>query len=172
MISLVIFRPNIYLNSFKEIDLQELVKRNIKAIFMDLDNTLVSPFQKTADDDVKTFIQNCHQLDLTVIVISNNTEERVSLFCKELGIDYYAMALKPLNKGFKKALQELNLTTKEVCMIGDQVMTDVLGGNLMGFMTILLVPIVEKDLVITKFNRAIEKVILKVLRLKKGVIYE
>jgi len=54
----------------------------------------------------------------------------------------------------------MGLKKDEIVVIGDQLLTDILGGNRIGFYTILVVPIVQSDALITKFNRKTERFIL------------
>ena len=63
-----------------------------------------------------------------------------------------------------------------MCMIGDQIITDIYGGNRFGMFTILVDPLGKKDLKITSLNRFIENKILNNYEkkdiMKKGVYYE
>ena len=55
-----------------------------------------------------------------------------------------------------------------MCMIGDQIVTDILAGNRYRIMTILVDPLGEADLKITGLNRKIEKKIVDKYT-KKGI---
>jgi hypothetical protein len=81
-------------------------------------------------------------------------------------------ARKPLGRAFKTAAKEMGLKKEEVVVIGDQVLTDVLGGNYAGFYTILVVPIVETDGKITRINRKFERRILNYMRRKGKISWE
>ena len=59
-----------------------------------------------------------------------------------------------------------------VAIIGDQIMTDINMGNRLGMKTILVDPLGEKDLKITFFNRLMEKIVLKRIKVKRGEYYE
>ena len=109
-------------------------------------------------------------------IISNNTsKKRLSKAADELGVDYVRFALKPLSRGFKKAKKKFNLKKSEMCIIGDQIMTDVIGGNKYGIYTVLVDPLSDEELKVTGINRFFEGKILKKLAknnlLRRGEYY-
>lgn len=163
------FLPSSYVKDIYEIDPIELNKQGIKGIITDLDNTLVAWNVAHATDEVKQWFQKMAEHDIKVTIMSNNNEDRVKIFADPLKMSYVASAKKPLTKAFKKVAKQMNLKKEEVAVVGDQVLTDVLGGNRAGFHTILVVPIVQTDAKITKFNRKIERRIMNYMR-KKGQI--
>ena len=65
-----------------------------------------------------------------------------------------------------------NIQKNEIVVVGDQLMTDVLGGNVAGLYTILVVPIVETDGFWTRFNRRIERRILSWMKRKGKITWE
>lgn len=154
------FLPNTYVNSVFDIKPEYLLEKGIKGIITDLDNTLVSWDTERANDQVIQWFDHMLKHRFQMMVISNNNEKRVSIFSKPLNIPYISKARKPLTHSFKKAADQFQLAPTEIAVIGDQLLTDVLGGNLGGFYTILVVPVVETDALITKFNRMIERRIL------------
>jgi HAD superfamily phosphatase (TIGR01668 family) len=106
---------------------------------------------------------------IQVTVVSNNNEQRVKDFADPLGIPFIHSARKPLVRAFKRALTKMNLRAEEVVVIGDQLLTDVLGGNRVGLHTILVVPVARTDGFMTRFNRKIERRIMRNMK-KKGLI--
>ena len=74
--------------------------------------------------------------------------------------------VKPRRRAFRKALEELKLSVSDVAVLGDQIFTDVLGGNRMGLYTILVTPISDKEFIWTKLMRQFERLILKYLQRK------
>jgi len=99
--------------------------------------------------------------------VSNNTEERVEEFCKKLNLQYVAGAKKPLTIGFKRALQKLNRKPEEAIILGDQVLTDVLGAKSFGVMSVLVKPISKTDAFKTRINRFFEGLIIQNLTRRK-----
>ena len=163
------FLPNAHVKSIFDIEPETLKAQGIKGVITDLDNTLVAWDVKDATPEVVRWFQLMKDHDIKVTILSNNNLERVKLFSDPLGTPYVYSARKPLKKAFKKVAKEMNLKREDIVVIGDQLLTDVLGGNSAGFATILVVPIVQSDAKITKFNRRIERMILNYLR-KKGKI--
>jgi HAD superfamily phosphatase (TIGR01668 family) len=151
------FVPNLYVESIYAIDFQRLRKNGLKSIIVDLDNTLVETKRRYATDRLMHWLQEAKDAGLNVMIVSNNTKLRVSTFSAPLGIPYIHTAKKPLNHAFKKALKTLQSDKSETAVIGDQLLTDVFGGNRMGMFTILVVPISRQDNIFTKLNRRIER---------------
>src|SRR5690606_18905925 len=105
--------------------------------------------------------------NIKVTIFSNNNKERVTVFAEPLGTSYIYKAQKSLQRAFKVAQNQMKINKDEIVVIGDQLLTDILGGNRAGFYTILVVPIVQSDAPITKFNRNLERIILNYFY-KKG----
>lgn len=155
-----LFLPDEHISSIYKIDFKRLKQQGIKGIITDLDNTLVAWNEAHATEEVIEWFQMLKDKGFDYVIISNNDEQRVNLFCEPIAVPYVHTARKPLRRNFLKAAQRMNLQPKEIAVIGDQLLTDVLGGNSGGFYTILVKPIVETDAKITRFNRMIERRIL------------
>ena len=54
----------------------------------------------------------------------------------------------------------MELDFKNIAAVGDQIMTDVIGANRCKMFSILVEPISEKDIFITKIKRPIERMII------------
>lgn len=163
------FLPSEHVKSIFEITPEHLKERGIKGIITDLDNTLVAWNVKDATEEVIKWIDKMESSGIKVTILSNNNEERVRLFCEPMGTPFVFKARKPLAKSFRRAADKMQVPKDAIVVIGDQLLTDVLGGNSAGFKTILVVPIVKTDGWATKMNRLIERRILNYLR-KKGQI--
>lgn len=168
------FYPKSYLKNIYEIDYNILKNKNIKVLIFDLDNTIALIDQnKVNDETIELF--NKLKKDFKIVIISNNTEKRVSQYGKMLECDYVCNALKPLSKGYNKIKNKYNIKDKEICIIGDQLVTDMFLGNRKNAYTILVDPMGNKDLKITSLNRFIERKILNYYKkrniFKKGDYY-
>ncbi len=163
------FLPNEHVKTIFDIHPALLRKKGIKGIITDLDNTLVAWDVKDATPEVIQWFEQMKEQDIKVTIISNNKQERVKLFSEPLETPFVFSARKPLSQAFKSAAKEMKLNKEEIVVIGDQLLTDVLGGNFAGFHTILVVPIVRTDGKITRINRKIERRILSYMN-KKGKI--
>ncbi|WP_337019117.1 YqeG family HAD IIIA-type phosphatase [Oceanobacillus massiliensis] len=166
------FLPNQHVKTVFDIQPETLKERGIKGIITDLDNTLVAWDVKDATSEVIQWFKIMKDHDIKVTIISNNNQERVEIFSEPLGTPFVYSARKPLSKAFKTVAREMELKKEEVVVIGDQLLTDVLGGNLAGFYTVLVVPIVKTDGKITKINRSIERRILNYMRRKGKISWE
>ncbi|WP_249871030.1 YqeG family HAD IIIA-type phosphatase [Oceanobacillus saliphilus] len=166
------FLPNEHVKSVFDIQPETLKKRGIKGIITDLDNTLVAWDVKDATPEVIQWFKLMKDHDIKVTIISNNSQERVSVFSEPLGTPFVYSARKPLSRAFRTVAKEMELKKDEVVVIGDQLLTDVLGGNIAGFFTVLVVPIVQTDGKITRFNRKIERRILNYMRRKGKISWE
>ncbi|NLC96586.1 MAG: YqeG family HAD IIIA-type phosphatase [Erysipelotrichaceae bacterium] len=159
--------PNQYVKSYKDVDLLQLKKNNIKLFILDIDNTLVKSNSNKISEDAIRFVKQIKSAKIIPVVISNNVENRVKKFTDILNVDYYSFALKPLKKSYKIILQKYNVDSNEVVIIGDQLLTDIIGGNIMNMHTILVDPISEKDNIFGSINRVAENTIFKYLEIKK-----
>lgn len=160
--------PNNYAPSIFDIDYHELKKQGIRSIIVDLDNTLVESTRAEATPQLIQWFDEIKKLGFQVIIVSNNNKTRVAHFATPLNIPFIHAARKPFSQAFKKALQILECAREETVVIGDQLLTDVLGGNRMGCYTILVVPVSETDGFLTKINRRIERLLLRWLK-RKGI---
>ena len=105
-------------------------------------------------------------LGFAVLVASNNSLERLKPLTERLRIGAVPRAGKPLPFGLKKAAKALGFAPKACAMIGDQILTDVLAGNLAGMHTVLLQPIdTSREFTGTRINRALERVIKKLWKI-------
>ncbi|WP_066372041.1 YqeG family HAD IIIA-type phosphatase [Neobacillus fumarioli] len=166
---LEIFLPNEHVKSIFDITPEQLKSKGIKGIITDLDNTLVEWDRPNATPKLISWFEELKKHNILVTIVSNNNEARVKAFAAPLQIPFIFMAKKPMTKAFKRALRQMGIKKEEAVVIGDQLMTDVLGGNLSGFHTILVVPVSQSDGFMTKFNRLLERRILNWLR-KKGML--
>ncbi|WP_139490408.1 YqeG family HAD IIIA-type phosphatase [Brevibacillus dissolubilis] len=161
--------PDQYVESIHAIDIEDLHKRKIRAVITDLDNTLVEWHRPEATPEVIEWLGRLHERGIQVTVVSNNKQERVFRFCEPLGIHCIWAAKKPTNQAFLQAVKDMNVRIDETVVVGDQLFTDVLGGNLLGFHTILVVPVTQSDGFFTRFNRKMERFAFYWMR-KKGMI--
>ena len=157
----MILYPNSYLKNIKEITLEFLNKNNIKGLILDVDNTLID-YNKNLLDGTEKWCEDLKRNGIKLIILSNtNQVKKVEKVANILGLEYIYFAHKPNKKGFIKAKKMLGLEEKQIATVGDQIFTDVLGGNRVGMHTILTEPIDPKDILITKIKRPFEKIIIK-----------
>ena len=159
------FTPWLRVKTVYEIPLEELWKNGIRGIITDLDNTLVGAKEPLATPELIVWLELVKKMGFKVVIVSNNGELRVRKFAEPLQIPFIHRAKKPTNAAFHKALQWMELSAEQTVVVGDQMLTDVLGGNRMGLHTILVLPIALLDEgFFTKVNRKIEKVLLAIMQ--------
>ncbi|XJZ26300.1 YqeG family HAD IIIA-type phosphatase [Bacillota bacterium Lsc_1132] len=163
------FLPDEHVKSILDISPEHLKSKGIKGIITDLDNTLVEWNRPNATPQLIKWFENMKKHKILVTIVSNNHENRVKAFSDPLRIPFIFQARKPMGRAFRKAIAQMNLKKEETVVIGDQLLTDVLGGNRSGFHTILVVPVAQTDGFATRLNRLIERRILNWFR-KKGMI--
>lgn len=158
------FIPNMYVPSIYQIDLEALKQQGITSIIVDLDNTLVESTQLDAPPQLLDWFRKLRQEEFRVMIVSNNSKHRVTRFAQPLSIPYIYTARKPLSFAFRKAIQHLACRRDEIAVVGDQLLTDVLGGNRMGLFTILVVPVSQSEGWLTRTNRRLESLIFHWLK--------
>ena len=142
-----IFLPDKYCKNIYEINYRQLKQDGIKCLLFDLDNTLVPPHINTPNKKIRDLFDNLKELDFKVIIMSNSGKKRLTPFKDELIVDCSASSMKPLKKKFLKVLKEYKFDVSETAIIGDQLLTDIFGGNRTGITTILVNPISKKDII-------------------------
>ena len=155
------FYPKLYIGSIFELDLKTLRKEGIKGIIFDIDNTLVPYDVAEPTEEIIQLFSKLKKENFKICLMSNNTEDRVVRFNQNLKVFAIHKSGKPRTKGFKRALELMNLKKEEVAIVGDQVFTDVYGGNKIGVKTILVQPVSDKDEWITKIKRGLEQRVIK-----------
>ena len=151
------FFPDIYQKSIYTIDYNKLKENGIKCLLFDLDNTCVPYAEKEPSKKLINLFDKLGSMGLKVIVFSNSKRKRIEPFKKILNIDCCANAKKPRKNKFLTVLKTFDYDLSEVAIIGDQLMTDIYGGNKVGITTILVNPMSDIDMPFTKIYRFIEK---------------
>ncbi len=171
-----IFIPDMYIPHYNQCDLEKLRSRGITALLIDLDNTVVSHTETALSIESLQFISRIQEADIIPIFISNNRKYRVHQFATQAQIDAYSFSCKPLKRNYKKVLRKLRIPAEKVAVLGDQLVTDVMGGNRMKMITILQDPLENKENTAGKVTRKIERQIYETLekkgKLRRGVYYD
>lgn len=161
--------PRLVVDSLQEINCNELAKSGIKGIVFDLDNTIIpwdsSEMRPKESEWLGTLIGQGFKLCL----VSNNWNQRVKEIADLFSIPFISRAYKPAKNGFRKAANIMELAPEEVAVIGDQLYTDILGGNRIGMFTIWVPPLSSREFIGTKITRQLEKLTIRILK-SKGLI--
>lgn len=157
----MIFYPNDYFKNVTEITYEYLKEKQIKALILDVDNTLID-YNRNLSPEIIKWVKELKKNNIKMFILSNsNKKDKVEEVAKKLDLEYIYFGMKPLKKGFKKAKEKLNLDSKNIAVVGDQVFTDVIGANRTKMYSILVEPINEKDILVTLIKRPIENFIKK-----------
>jgi HAD superfamily phosphatase (TIGR01668 family) len=161
------FYPDERAKSVRDIDYEAFLRRGVRGIIFDIDNTLV-PQDAPATEETEEFFRMIHALGFRTCVISNNTEERVKPFAERAGSEYVFHARKPLKRSYRKAMAFLGTDPQTTLFVGDQILTDMFGARRLGIPCVLVEPIsLKSDIATVRFKRKIEKWILKEYEAKK-----
>lgn len=157
----MILYPNLYCKNVTAITIDMLKKHDIKGLILDVDNTLID-INRNMDEKIKYWVNDLKRQNIKFCIVSNsNRHEKVKSVSEKLDIPYFYFAKKPFKKGFLLAKEKMNLDEKNIAAVGDQIMTDIIGANRCKMFSILVEPISERDIFITKVKRPIEKCIIK-----------
>lgn len=152
--------PDYYYSSVQDVDFAALRDRGITTLLVDLDNTLLPRNCEAVTDSACAWTAAAAEAGMTVCVVSNNWHDRVVDLARDMGVPIVAKALKPFPQAFRRALGVTGSRAEQVAVVGDQMFTDVLGGKLMGAVTVLVKPLSSSDLPHTRLLRLIEKALL------------
>ena len=170
------FIPDYYFKSVFDIPYEELYKKGIRLILTDLDNTLISYSETMPNERLFELKKKIEDMGFEFIIVSNSRKNRVDNFSRAYDIKYHKFSTKPLKRGIRRAIKTLakrKYNNDEIILLGDQLMTDVLGGKRCKLQVALIEPIDKgTDIKATRLNRAIEGFFLKRIKRKYPDIYE
>ncbi|MDD3842358.1 MAG: YqeG family HAD IIIA-type phosphatase [Candidatus Izemoplasmatales bacterium] len=169
-----LFIPDDYQKTIYDINYAQLATSGIKTILMDLDNTIIPYDESHASLEMLALFASVKSKGLGIVIISNNHGLRVKGFANEVQCLYVDRAKKPFSCGFKKAVK-LGETKNpsEICVIGDQLMTDVWGGKRLGYRTIIVDALKRNtEKWYTRFNRRLEQKILLLIQKKHPELFK
>ena len=163
------YEPKCYYKDIYSVNYQRLKKLGIKLLIFDLDNTLGLIKDKVMPKKSKELITKLKN-DFKIVVASNNFKRRVNLFVDNI-CDYVSMSLKPTKRLVRVINKRYNFSNNEICIIGDQLVTDIKLGNKVGYYTVLTDPLGE-DGKVSLLNRMNEKKVKEEIHLKDGEYFE
>ncbi len=162
----MLLKPKIKLEKITDITVEILNKYNIKALLLDVDNTMSTHHGMVLTDGLLEWIEYMKTSGIKLRVLSNSKEARVKPFAEKIGLPYISLGLKPLPTGYLRGVKALGEKRKNVAIVGDQIFTDILGGNAVGVKTILLTPIKPESGWSFKLRRRLERVVFKLYKIK------
>jgi HAD superfamily phosphatase (TIGR01668 family) len=162
--------PKVCVSSLAEVDLDALIDQGIKAILLDLDNTILPWKDREAPSESIKWINDAKTRGLKLCIASNtHNPKRLRYVAERLGIPCMHNIAKPSRRGLRRAMVEMGETESTTAMIGDQIFTDILGGNRLSLHTILVEPMHRREFIGTKISRLLE-IPVKFWLVRKGIL--
>lgn len=156
----MLLRPDHYYTSVRAIDLAGLRASGVSALLIDVDNTVSPHHSSVVIPEMREWLASLSARGFTARLVSNNWHGDLQDRAAALGIPVVGKAQKPLTRGFRRAAREIGASPEQCAVIGDQIFTDILGGNLFGATTVLVQPVSPVDLPHTRVLRRLERVIM------------
>lgn len=156
----MLHKPNYVFNSIADISLGFLEKEGIKALILDLDNTLTTHNNPIPKPEIMSWLNGMKASGLPMMIVSNNHYERVKPFADALGLPFVPDGKKPSSKGYNEACKRIGLDKSQIAAVGDQIFTDVLGCKLTGIRSIFTYPIEYETGFWFRVKRALERPLL------------
>ena len=134
--------PDRLYGRYTELTPQALDALGVRLLLCDLDYTLAPRRMERPDDTLRAWIEQCREAGIAVMILSNNrSSRRVETFCGDLGIRYVGHAGKPGIRGFRQAMERAGEPTERTAMVGDKLLTDVLGAKRAGVLALMVEPL-------------------------------
>ncbi|AOQ24293.1 hypothetical protein MTAT_09350 [Moorella thermoacetica] len=152
-----LLQPDLYVRSLCDIPLAHLKARGIRGLIIDLDNTVTEWGRATLDRGVRRWFADLKEEGIRACLVSNNRSGRVKKVADALGIPGISRAGKPRRRAFRQAMAVMETEASSTAVIGDQVFTDILGGNRLGLYTVLVMPINSREFIGTRMMRHVER---------------
>ncbi|MFC3928266.1 YqeG family HAD IIIA-type phosphatase [Streptococcus caprae] len=162
------YRPTFAVEAVYDLRPDSLRKHNIRAVLVDLDNTLIAWNNPEGTPELREWLDEMTEADIPVVVVSNNNHKRVQRAVEAFHVDFVSRAMKPFTRGINIAIERYGFDREEVVMVGDQMMTDIRAAHRAGIRSILVKPIVTSDAWNTQFNRWRERRVKAKLTEKYG----
>ena len=157
----MLLKPNIKLHGITDITVELLKQHDIKALLLDVDNTMSTHHGTVLTDGLMEWIAKMSDSGIKLMVLSNSKRFRIEPFAARIGLPFISLGCKPLPTGYLRGVKALGEKRKNVAIVGDQIFTDILGGNIVGVKSILLTPIKLEDGWSFKIRRKLEKKLYK-----------
>ncbi len=162
--------PSWYVSAIQEVNLERLSTQGVRGVIFDLDNTLVPADAAEPLPPVRAWIARLHAMGFRSCIVSNNFATRTKAIGQILQVPVVTSAVKPAPWAFRRAMRVMGTQPSQTALIGDQVFTDVLGGNLLGIRTILVDPISPREFPTTRLVRLAERLVRsRIVRRARGL---
>ena len=149
--------PSYMFGHYYEITPAFLASIGVRALLIDIDNTLAPYEQPLPDDRIRDWFRSLEENGIKAALVSNNHRPRVEEFNRSLGLVAFWDSGKPKKKTLLLAMEKLGVTVDETAMLGDQLLTDSFAGRHVGLPSIIVPPIKDKTNLFFRFKRLCER---------------
>lgn len=155
-----LFTPHVIFRGVEAITPEYLAQNGIKALILDVDNTLTGHGSQELPPQVAAWLERMKAAGVGLIIASNNFEDRVAPFAQRVGLAHCSFCCKPSPFGLARARRALGVQKQETALVGDQIFTDALGANLYGIKMLLVQPMHADTTWTVRLKRRLEGPIL------------
>ena len=161
--------PEYMFDSFLDVTPSFLESIGVRALVIDIDNTLAPYEQNEPDEKTVAWFDSLKARGIKAALISNNHKERVELFNRSLGLYAYPDSKKPSGKSIIDAMKKMGSTPNDTAALGDQLLTDTLAAHRLGLVSIIVPPIKDRTDTFFRFKRELERPYIRKYRKLHGV---
>ncbi len=162
-----LLHPTVWLKHITALTPGLLARWGVRGLILDVDNTLTTHGNPVPSPGILAWLAAMRRAGVRLIILSNNGAPRVAPFARLLELPFEAGGKKPLRGGFLRAAKALGLPARAVAVVGDQLFTDVLGGNRANMKTVLVTPIQPEKMWYFRIKRRLEKRVLRKLKMER-----
>ena len=149
--------PDYVLERYGDVTPEFLASIGVRALLIDIDNTLAPYEQPDADDAHRAWFAALAAAGIRAALVSNNDRERVERFNATLGLPAQWKSGKPFGRVMRRYLAEWGIDRSEAAVLGDQLLTDALAAHGLGLRAIIVPPIRDKRSAFVRFKRYLER---------------
>lgn len=149
--------PDYIFPTFADITPEFLLSNGIKALVIDVDNTLAPYEQELPDQKTIDWFKNLAENGIKAALISNNKPERIEKYNALLALPAYPDSKKPSTKAILRAIEQMGVTVEVTAGLGDQLLTDTLAVHRLDMISLIVPPIKDKKTPFFRFKRLLEK---------------
>lgn len=133
--------PDIKRRDIYELEPKTLLRRGVRLVFLDVDNTLMPYGTDKATPELCGWVEKMKNAGLELFILSNNKGKRPEIFARQLGLEFVGRARKPKTEKLLSVCEEKGLRAQECALVGDQIYTDILCARRAGAVGVLVRPI-------------------------------
>jgi len=165
-----ILRPCHCVEAVTDLTIDHLRELSIDALLLDVDCTLKRYPETHIAEEVARWLAALQQAGIGLCLVSNGRGPRIERFAAGVGLPFIAKACKPFPWGLKRALREHGFDRERTAMVGDQLLADIVAGNLAGLTTVFVRPIhPEEEQWFTRIKRPPERWLMRAMGLGEWV---